>query len=62
MISKILKALSYGKKIEKYALSIQVVAKALKEMHDGLSQIWESELALSADSKGVDSASNKENS
>ncbi|RIV68712.1 hypothetical protein [Flagellimonas aequoris] len=61
MISKILKALSYGKKIEKYALSIQVVAKALKQMHDGLSEIWEAELTVSVDGEGVASASKKEN-
>lgn len=40
IIHKILKVLSYGKKIEKYALSGQAIAKALVQVRDDLEQIW----------------------
>lgn len=46
MVGKVLKVLSYGKKVEKYALSIQVVARALKQMHDELSDIWNDSIVV----------------
>ncbi len=32
--------LSFGRKIEKYALSAQAIAKASKMLHDDLDSIW----------------------
>ncbi len=40
MLNKILALLSYGKKIERYALSAQVIAKALNQLHLDLQEIW----------------------
>ncbi|OQD41501.1 hypothetical protein BUL40_15600 [Croceivirga radicis] len=43
MIGKILGVLSYGSKIEKYALSAQIVAKALQTCKTELEQVWQPE-------------------
>lgn len=40
MLNKILALLSYGKKIERYALSAQVIAKALNQLYLDLQEIW----------------------
>lgn len=47
MVSKVLKVLSYGRKIEKYARSAQAVAKAIKQVYDELKVIWEEEINTS---------------
>jgi len=41
MFSKVSKVLSYGSKLEKYALTAQAVARALKQLHADLKEIWD---------------------
>ena len=40
MLKGVLKVLSYGKSIEKYALSAQAIAKAFKTLDSDLQDIW----------------------
>lgn len=40
MVTKILGLLSYGRKIEKYALSAQAISRAFQQLHDDLNNIW----------------------
>ena len=40
MLKGVLKVLSYGKSIEKYALSAQAIAKAFKTLDTDLQDIW----------------------
>ncbi|WP_424989034.1 hypothetical protein [Flagellimonas sp.] len=40
MLKGVLKVLSYGKSIEKYALSAQAIAKAFKTLDTDLQEIW----------------------
>lgn len=41
MFSKVSKVLSYGSRLEKYALTAQAVARALKQLHADLKEIWD---------------------
>ena len=49
MLKGVLKVLSYGKSIEKYALSAQAIAKAFKTLDTDLQDIWGKPKAVEAE-------------
>lgn len=67
MVHKVIKVLSFGSKLEKYALSFQAVAKCVKTLHSELDAIWVNEETKGATPKGtvkriVESVTKKEGS
>ncbi|THV57084.1 hypothetical protein EZV76_15825 [Flagellimonas alvinocaridis] len=67
MVHKVIKVLSFGSKLEKYALSFQAVAKCVKTLHSELDSIWDNEETKGSTPKRtvkklVDSVTKKEGS